>query len=264
MAIRYDKSLNKEINRVVRNFNSKIKRLEKAKKDLILPEMVSVKNLKNTYKSRSDLYRELTKLQGYSKRGIEETIKTMGGAEVSRYELQNIKREARRLKYQLTRQINVKKTTKPKVFGVTQDVTFAEMGDVSFLNLLAKRESLDKDIEKLTSREFTRYKDVVSKSTSNKYYDVHHLQYNWANEMLIPLGYMTGYPLDKLEEVTRKLASMKEEEFLRAYDEEMIFRAIVDLYREAMRGNEDMSEDVNPILDELTNTIDDIIEQYEK
>ena len=43
MAIRYDKKINQEINRTIRNFNQKISRLEKEERNLILPEKITKK-----------------------------------------------------------------------------------------------------------------------------------------------------------------------------------------------------------------------------
>lgn len=263
MAIRYDKTLNKEINRIVQNFNNKVKRLEKSERDLILPNKVSIKQLKKESTTRRELYRELEKLQSYSKRGIEETVQTMGGSKVSRYELENIKKEARRVKYQITRQISLKKLTKPRVFGVEQDVTFAEMGDKTYLNLVARRKALNKEIEKLSSSELKRFEDLLEKSKQKRIYDFNNLQYNWANEMLMPLAYLTGYPMDKLEGVSQKIATLKEKDFLDLFNNEMVMRAITEFYAEARRGNTDMAEDVKPILDELINNIDDLVKDYE-
>lgn len=263
MAIRYDKSLNRDINRVVKNFNAKVKRLEKSEKDLMLPSLVSIKNLKNDVSNRRELYRELEKLKRYGKRGIEETVETLGGSKISRYELENIKREARTIKYQLTKKIKLKEMTKPKVFGVTQDVTFAEMGDRSYLNLVARRKALNKKIEKLSASELKRFENLLEKSRRKRIYDFNNLQYNWANEMLIPLAYLTGYPIDKLEGVAQKIATLKEKDFLELFNNEMVMRAITEFYAEARRGNTDMSDDVKPILDELVNDIDDLINDYE-
>lgn len=263
MAIRYDKTLNKEINRVVQNFNNKVKRLEKSKRDLMLPSKVSVKELKKEVLTRNELYRELDKLKRYSKRGIEETVKTMGGTNISKYELENVKREARRIKYQVTRQISLKKLTKPRVFGKVQDVTFAEMGDKTYLNLVARRKALNKEIEKLSASELKRFEDLLEKSKKKRLYDFNNLQYNWANEMLMPLAYLTGYPVDKLEGVAQKIATLKEKDFLDLFNNEMVMRAITEFYAEARSGNTSMSEDVKPILDELINNIDDLVKDYE-
>ena len=43
MAIRYDKKLNQEINKTIRNFNQKIARLEKTERDLILQSKITKK-----------------------------------------------------------------------------------------------------------------------------------------------------------------------------------------------------------------------------
>lgn len=263
MAIRYDKTLNKEINRVVQNFNNKVKRLEKSKRDLMLPSKVSIKELKKEVLTRNELYRELEKLKRYSTRGIEETIQTMGGTKISKYELENVKKEARRIKYQVTRQITLKKLTKPRVFGKQQDVTFAEMGDKTYLNLVARRKALNKEIEKLSASELKRFEDLLEKSKRKKLYDFNNLQYNWANEMLMPLAYLTGYPIDKLEGVSQKIATLKEKDFLDLFNNEMVMRAITEFYAEARSGNTSMAEDVKPILDELINNIDELIKDYE-
>ena len=47
MAIRYDKKLNQEINRTIKNFNQKITRLEKQEREL-LPSKITKQELKNT------------------------------------------------------------------------------------------------------------------------------------------------------------------------------------------------------------------------
>lgn len=263
MAIRYDKTLNKEINRVVQNFNNKVKRLEKSKRDLMLPSKISIKELKKEVLTRNELYRELEKLKRYSTRGIEETIQTMGGTKISKYELENVKKEARRIKYQVTRQITLKKLTKPRVFGKQQDVTFAEMGDKTYLNLVARRKALNKEIEKLSASELKRFEDLLEKSKKKRLYDFNNLQYNWANEMLMPLAYLTGYPMDKLEGVSQKIATLKEKDFLDLFNNEMVMRAITEFYAEARSGNTSMAEDVKPILDELINNIDELVKDYE-
>lgn len=261
--IRYNKSLNNEINRVVRNFNNKVKRLEKSKKDLIIPERVNVKDLKKKVYNRRDLYYELEKLKSFSKRGIEKTVKTLGGSKISLYELENIKKDTRRIKNRLSREIRLKEITKPRVFGKIQDVTFAEMGDSSYLNLKARREALDKNIEKLTPEELKRYIGLLEKSTWRRRYDFNNLQYNFAYEMLIPLAYLTNYPIDKIEETSRKLATLKEEHFLDLFNNEMVMKAITEYYAEARRGNESMNDDVAVLLNELNNSIDDLIKEYE-
>ena len=82
MAIRYDKKINQEINRTIKNFNQKIARLEKQQKDLILPDKITKKALKESVYTRTELKRKLKELQRYSERGIESTLKTTTGIEI--------------------------------------------------------------------------------------------------------------------------------------------------------------------------------------
>lgn len=74
--IRWSEADNKELSRLVRNFNSKVKRLEKkySGTDVIIPEKVSVKDLKDLINTRRDLNRELKSLQNFTQRGSEEVI----------------------------------------------------------------------------------------------------------------------------------------------------------------------------------------------
>ena len=137
------------------------------------------------------------------------------------------------------------------------------MGDRTYLNLEARRKALNKKIEKLSLSELKRFENLLEKSRRKRFYDFNNLQYNWANEMLIPLAYLTNYPIDKLEGVAQKIATLKEKDFLDLFNNEMVMRAITEFYAEARRGNTEMADDVKPILDELINNIDDLIADYE-
>lgn len=74
-----------ELKRVVRNFNAKIRRVEKKavvrEKELrgqgtgvVIPEKVSVKQLTDLIKTRKDLNRELNRMERFLKRGSEEFV----------------------------------------------------------------------------------------------------------------------------------------------------------------------------------------------
>lgn len=89
--IRWTKSDNQELARVVRNFNAKVKRLaenpNRLRNDTInelnisnetiknaLPEQMSVKQLKSLINTRQDLKRELNTLKRFTEKGSEELI----------------------------------------------------------------------------------------------------------------------------------------------------------------------------------------------
>lgn len=75
--IEWNENQLQELKRTVKNFNAKVRRLEKQYDgtNVILPEKVSVKELRELIGTNRDLKRELNSLQRFSKRGAE-TIET--------------------------------------------------------------------------------------------------------------------------------------------------------------------------------------------
>lgn len=74
--IKWTDSDNKELKRVVKNYNAKISRLEKKDPKLknILPEKTSVQEMRKLIDTRQDLKRELNALKRFSKRGAEKVV----------------------------------------------------------------------------------------------------------------------------------------------------------------------------------------------
>lgn len=76
-GIRWNDDLNSEVKRVVKNYNAKVKRVEnlyKGRSDVVIPERVSVKELKSLVGTKRDLSRELNSLKRFSKRGAEQLV----------------------------------------------------------------------------------------------------------------------------------------------------------------------------------------------
>ena len=265
MAIRYDKKLNQEINRTIKNFNQKITRLEKQEREL-LPSKITKKELKENVYTRNELQRKLKELQRFSERGAEEVVKTTGGVKLTQYELQNIKRENARIKRNITREINRLKINKPKVFGKMQTSTFSEMGDTEYLNLVARRKALEKDINKLSKEEFERFTKLIEKTGKNQQYMNNIFKENYF-EMLTDLAYYFDYDNDKLMKLKDKLMKLKPNDFLKLFKEDKSIRAILDYYPIVTNSfnainPDDIKEDVINLYDNLINNIDEIVQDY--
>lgn len=269
MAIRYDKKLNQEINKVVKNFNQKIARLEKSEKDLLLPSKISKKYLTSSYFTRTDLKRKLRELKRYSTRGIEETITTKGGVQLSRYELKNIQIESRRIKANLTREIKQLEVKVPRVFGKKQAMSFAQMGDQYYLNLQARRKALEKGkIINLSKEELEQYNKLLQKTRRNKEYYNNQFKENYKN-MLTDLGYFYGYDNNKLNDLKNKIDKLESDKFLKLFREEKSIQAILDYYPnikvKAGKNSvnpDDIKEDVTVLYDALIDNIDNILKDY--
>ena len=265
MAIRYDKKLESEINRTIRNFNQKISRLEKQERQL-LPSKISKKELKSSVYTRPELQRRLKELERFSQRGAEEIITTKGGVTLTRYELQNLKRENARVKRNITRELNRLRTQRPKIFGKIQSATFSEMGDSDFLNLEARRKALEKNISRLTKEQFERFKKLVIKTGKSQQYMNSTFKENYFS-MLTDLGYYFDYDNDKLMELKQKLMKLKPNDFMKLFREDKSIRAILDYYPIVTNSfnainPDDIKDDVKNLYDNLINNIDMIVQDY--
>lgn len=265
MAIRYDKKLEQEINRTIKNFNQKIARLEKQEKQL-LPSKISKRDIKENVYTRSELKRKLKELQSFSKRGAEDIIETSGGAKLTQYELSNLKKESARVKRNITREINRLKIEKPKVFGKTQASSFSEMGDTDYLNLIARRKALEKNIETLNKTELERFTKLVEKTGRNQQYMNNIFKENYFT-MLTDLAYYFDYDNDKLQELKQKLMNLKPNDFLNLFKTDKSIRAILDYYPIVTNSftafnPDDIKEDVVNLYDALIDNIDEIIKGY--
>ena len=265
MAIRYDKKLNQEINRTIKNFNQKIARLEKQDREL-LPSKITKKELKDNVYTRTELRRKLKELQRFSNRNAEDVITTSGGVRLTMYDYQNIKRENARIKRNITREINRLRVEKPKIFGKLQSSTFSEMGDSDYLNLVARRKALEKDINKLSKDEFGRFRKLVEKTGKSQQYMNNIFKENYF-EMLTDLAYYFDYNNDKLNLLRQKLMNLKPNDFLKLFKDDKSIRAILDYYPIITNSfnainPDDIKEDVVNLYDNLIDNLDDILKDY--
>ena len=274
MAIRYDKKLENEITKTVRNFNAKISRLEKNEREL-LPDKVSKQAIKQI-NDRTDLKRKLQELQRFSKRGAEDIITTKGGVRLTQYVLNNLKRQTKRVKQNITREITRLKTEKPKVFGKEQDITFAQMGDDYYLTTLKRKEKLDKSFFELSQEEFESYENLVNRLTQNEAYMNYVFKENYL-KMLTDLGYYYKYPKKKMKVIKDRLMSLDKSDFLELFRSDKSISAVLNYYPvvtgqinfKNKRGKndvginpKDIKDDVYSLYDNLYDNLDEILSDY--
>ena len=205
-------------------------------------------------------------MQRFSKRGVEDIIETKGGVRLTQYELSNIKRENARVKRNITHEINRLKVEKPKIFGKKQTSTFSEMGDTDYLNLVARRNALEKDINKLSSKEFERLIKLIEKTGKNQQYMNNMFKDNYF-AMLTDLAYYFDYDNDKLSMLKQKLMNLKPKDFLKLFKEDKSIRAILDYYPVVTNSfnainPDDIKDDVVNLYDNLIDNIEQIIQDY--
>lgn len=265
--IRYNQELINKINKTVRNYNAKISRLQKVNPSLALPEKVSARSIKNMSDSRKELNRTLNSLKRFSKRGAEDTIILPSGEFISNYELKELKRESARLQRNLTRRINELAGTTPKVAGIKQDYTYAEMGDMRLNNMIAKRDTLKNMSKNITkSGNLKNFVKLLQTTRNKQNYQISIFKNNYIDRMLTNQAYSVGYDSNRINEIKAKLNKLSDKDFLKFFDEEKIVQMVRDKYIDStkLKGETYFSyeEEMREIFDELYENIDDYLKDY--
>lgn len=265
--IRYNKELVNYINKTVRNYNAKIRRLEKVNPSLALPEKITAKSIKNASNNRKELIRNLNKLKRFSDRGAEDTIILPSGEFVSRWELSELKRESARLQRNLTKRINELASTTPKVAGIKQDYNYAQMGDMRLNNMIAKRDTIARMSKTITKGGNLKNFMKLLETTRNKQnYQISIFRNNYIDKMLTYQAYAIGYDSDKINEIKAKLNKLSDKDFLKFFDEEKLVQMIRDKYIDVknLKGDAYFSfeSEMTDIYDELYNNLDDYLKDY--
>lgn len=266
--IRYDKKLNAEIRRVVNNFNAKIRRLEKLENEnIVLPEKVKVSDFKKGYDTRRDLRRNLNYLKMFSKKGAEKKVVTEGGYETSAYQIAVTKKEATRVKRNLTNKIKTYSNIAPTIFGEKEKQTRGQMEDTKLTSLKAKREALNKNLLKLNAEEYQRYMTYLEKEQTSSYKDRIFKQ-NYI-DMLMQTGYLSDFDPEKINEIATSLMNLSTDNFIRLFDTEEALKNVIDNYYLFEMNNydsdnlADVFNDVKELYDNLYNSLPEILKNYQ-
>ena len=223
MAIRYDKKLNAEINKVLRNYNQKIKRIEKYEDsyNYQIPSTMTKKQLKQNAYTRTELRRKLNELRRYSQRGAEQSIQLAGGYILSRYEYENLKREKARVQRNLSIELKRLESEKPTVYGKEQFTTFAQMGDPYYLSTLGRKGAVNINWQTLPKEKFERYKETVYKIGRNQEYETSLFRENYK-KMLFDLAYYTNYDEEKIKMIESKIDKLSNKDFYKLFYTEKV------------------------------------------
>lgn len=258
--INYTKQFNNEINKVVRRFNAKVRRLEK-EGYRYLPSTVSVADLKSIYFDRDSLRRKLRQLERFNEGGAEQIIQTAGGAKTTKWELEALKEERNYLQRRYTKQIKTYGDTVPTILGKRQAVSYAKMGDARYENLKVLKESVEKDITMLNQYEFNK----VKKRTLAQIKRYHRQKYVlWANyfTFLDDVAYKAGIDEELLNSIKDKLSRMDVDEFMRFFDTEKGFSSIIDYYNiQKIKSDGYSKEDIDTI-QLMFQSINEIADEY--
>lgn len=210
MAIRYDKNFNKEIQKVVKNFNAKITRLEATEQE-ILPDKTSVKELKTIYKDRRQLKRKLKQLRKFSEKGMEKVLITPGGAEMTQWEYETGRADYTMVKRRLGKKV--------KLEGVIKS-PYLKREETQ--NAIDKLDEMKKSFKDLSQSELEAIKTMLDKEIKNRYYeDIFKRNFLAKFEATLRDG---GYS----SEIIEQFKTMSGEELLLMYKKEQAIQDIME------------------------------------
>ena len=267
MAYKLNPKSSYELQKAVRNFNAKIKRLESVDREIAIPEKESITAIKNRVTNKWELNREIDKLERFTKRNAEELIQNKSGVVLSRWEFENIQREQRRLNARLTREIERYGSLQPKVYGKKEPATYAQMGDGKLTMLKAKKQALsNKRLSKINMQQLKSLQTNINKLNANYRSTKKATFYNnYLDGTILNLSYYIGYDNEKIEYIKSKLNELTPEQFIKAFDEEESLKDLQLRYEQSKEIGmtpELLEEDVTPILDKVYENIDVIVNQY--
>lgn len=267
--IRFDNKLNKEIRRIVNNYNAKIYRLEKNKRnvDIEIPvkfNKEALKSLKASSRSRQELRRRLKELEDFSRRGGEEKI-NVNGLKIARYKYQSIKRYKRLATRRINAKIKFYNENKPTYKGQKDRFTMRDQFDLEYQNLLTLKDKLlDVNINDLNEEDINNYLFKLRSNTRDEDYE------KWQDNY-IDLLMKTGRSFDVDESILNKLQSelkyLKPSNFNKLTKTENLIKQIIYYYRSIRDLGIDvafnnLSGDVNGIFNELYENIGEIVKDY--
>lgn len=259
--IRYDTKLNKRIRSLVNRYNAKIIRLEKKiyLYDAIkIPKKLKVKDIKNMYKDRSELNRYLKSREYFLTRGSEYIREN----NISNYEDYVYKIYKRLANRRLLKEKRYLEGTKVKIGGRSQIVSFAEMADVKYLNVISKLKYANKSINEINDvLEYTR---KLEKNV--KLMDKRKWQDNFIT-MIRDICYMQGLSFSETKKITDNLYKLSPEAFEKFYNEEKSLELVTVAYQMIMdfginEAVENPPSGTSDVLYDLSENIEKYIEPY--
>lgn len=240
--IRYDSAYNQEINRVVSNFNRKVRRLERAGNEL-LPSPVSTRTIKEQFTNRRELNMYLRDLMRFSKRGAEDIVEIQGKS-YTNYQIDLFRRNLRRERDEVRRDIKSAEQVKHQ---------YPMQHNIYLQNLRNRRNALSSSWVNLIRKET----DVAV----NRYFKRAEIYDNYL-EILFQDAYVVGFDEEKINYIKDKLLKLSPNKFIKALQDSPTIQFIFDYYHSLTRRSGVVGDNAYNAFQKLYEEIDHIVETY--
>lgn len=266
MAIKYTPELNKEIRRIVYNYNRRVQRaMARYPKSKNLPPLIRTADIKNLYENKGQLRQRLNLLQSFNATKLNETSKIT--ADGSRFNTYRYKTGILNSKVALNK-INQKLETARRLDREAGRVIPSQRTRA----LLAEKRTITRAISdngKITNpkkflgalRVTERYTDRRSE-TNQQFYE-NFFDMLWGDQVYADLDE------DLVQSIHDRLEQLSPEQLLEAYNNEPLLSSIVEDYNKyvdtqgyAINDEEEIRSRVR--LEMLDEALPEIIEKYSK
>lgn len=207
--IRWRESDEKELQRIINNYNAKLRRLEKSRPDLVdfLPSRITKKSAMESIESRADFKRVTASLQRFSQRGAENPVVSSRGAKATQWEVDEFKRNQAIENARRTRERKALEAKEVKIAGKGQGKTRAQMGSIKDNELKPSR----KKFENMSTGDWNKAKELMERRLRAGYSEEQRklMQLNYIRGMIHEgydediIKYMLTIPSDKFFEITQ-------------------------------------------------------------
>lgn len=220
MAIRFDPALNKEIRRVVQNFNKKRNRaIQRGFHHL--PPTLTVSELKNRYTKRSQLMRDLNLIKKFNKDKDKalRVVETSGGAKAIKWEYDYLKANLKNAINFYDREIS----------DAARLDTEMNVAKAEYLNnLKAKRDYLNLELSNLNQSQFRTFRSTINEYLYANERNLRGYR-NWMNEVEVIMRNL-GYDNKTINEFFEGFNELTPRQFLTMYQQSALVSRIYELY----------------------------------
>ncbi len=227
MAIRFDKSYNAEIRRVVKNFNQKRNRAIR-RGFTHLPPALTVSELKSRYETRSQLNRDLNLLRKFNtgKDSALKTIETSGGAKAIKWEYEYLKSNLQQAKKFYDREIKeASKLDTPMMVAKAEYLN----------NLKAKRDYLDLELSQLNQSQFRTFRSTINEYLYANERNLKSYR-SWMSEVETIMRSL-GYDNKTINKFFEGFDELTPKQFLTMYRQSNLVSRIYELYIPTREGD---------------------------
>lgn len=256
MRNKFDPDLNREIRRVVANFNRKRNRgIKRGFK--YLPKKVYVSDIKEQFETRGEVENYLNQLQQFNvmRDSAYQVVETAGGAKASLYQMNYIRDNLEATRDFYDRQIAEAR----RLFDKDQ----YSMGRRDYLfNLETKRKELDLDITQLTQSQFNAFEKYT-----NNMLNEHRSKLNSYRSFLSVVEEvmkMTGVEMEQRNKFFEKMSNLTPAEFIKMYRDSDLIERVYELLVSPKVGQHFINtsdEDAENLINILINDFDTIKEE---